>query len=109
MRVRDALLTGLIALFGGAGAYVLLRLSPRESGEAHSADGHAQDSGAKGGSRRGLHGGRLLADGDIEVELAIFERGVPPRFRLWACWRGQPQAPESLKAALSIQRLGLPA
>ena len=33
---------------------------------------------------RGPNGGRLLADGDFTLELAIFEAGVPPEFHAWA-------------------------
>ena len=33
---------------------------------------------------KGPHRGRLLVDGDFALELAIFETGVPPEFRVWA-------------------------
>jgi len=36
---------------------------------------------------KGPHGGRLLADGEFQLELLIFETNVEPEFRAWA-WRG---------------------
>ena len=53
-------------------------------------DPHSGGAGTSNGHRsvemevKGPNGGRLLASGDFELELAIFERGVPPEFRAWA-------------------------
>ena len=33
--------------------------------------------------QKGSHGGRLLIDEDFVLELAIFETGVPPEYRVW--------------------------
>ncbi|MBB3061314.1 efflux RND transporter periplasmic adaptor subunit [Microbulbifer rhizosphaerae] len=49
---------------------------------ASSGEGHA-DEHDEHKETRGPHGGRLLEDGDLKVELLIFERGVPPEFRAW--------------------------
>lgn len=55
---------------------------------------------------KGPHGGRLLTSGDFEVELAIFERGVPPEFRAWARQDGQPVAPGDVSLRVKLARLG---
>lgn len=55
---------------------------------------------------KGPHGGRLLSDGDFTLELAIFETGVPPEFRVWATRDGKAIAPEQLKLNVRLTRLG---
>ncbi len=55
---------------------------------------------------KGPHGGRLLTAGDFELELSIFERGVPPEFRAWARKGGEPIAPSDVSLQVQIGRLG---
>ncbi len=55
---------------------------------------------------KGLHGGRLLNDGDFTLELAIFETGLPPEFRVWATEHGQPVPPHQLDLQIRLTRLG---
>jgi len=65
---------------------LLLAFLLNACGAQHSADEHAHEGGHEHGAEafeRGLHGGRLLADGDVRLELSIYEAGVPPEFRVW--------------------------
>ena len=55
---------------------------------------------------KGPHGGRLLADGDFSLELAIFEAGVPPEYRVWATRQGAPVAPRAVELNITLTRLG---
>lgn len=55
---------------------------------------------------RGPNNGRLLVDGDFELELAVHETGVPPEFRAWATDAGNPVAPERVDLAVTLTRLG---
>ena len=55
---------------------------------------------------RGPNGGRLLADGDFELELAIFEAGVPPEFHAWATSGGAPVEPRDVDLTVELGRLG---
>ena len=55
---------------------------------------------------RGPNNGRLLTDGDIVVELAIYETGVPPEFRAWVTDRGRPLDPASVEFTVRLTRLG---
>jgi cobalt-zinc-cadmium efflux system membrane fusion protein len=55
---------------------------------------------------RGPNNGRLLADGDFVLELAIFESGVPPEFRAWATDGGQAVRPEDMQLRVELTRLG---
>lgn len=76
------------------------------SGEQEDGHGHGQ---AGNGEARGPHGGRLLQDGDVQVELVIFEQGVAPEFRLYATAGGRPVTPEQVEASVELHRVtGLP-
>lgn len=55
---------------------------------------------------RGPHGGRLLHQGDLTLELAIYEDGVPPEFRVWLSRKGEEIAPEKASVEVKLTRLG---
>ena len=55
---------------------------------------------------KGPNRGRLLIDGDFVLELAIFETGVPPEFRVWVTDAGEPVAPEEVSVHAMLTRLG---
>lgn len=56
----------------------------------------------------GPHGGRLLREGELAVEIALFERGVPPELRLYAWQAGEPVPPAKIEAMITLERLGEP-
>ncbi len=90
--VLGTLVLGLLACSGS---------DPHPGGTAGHGRGDAAPEEAKG-----LHGGRLLTSGDFELELAIFERGVPPEFRAWAREDGRPVAPADVSLQVELARLG---
>jgi cobalt-zinc-cadmium efflux system membrane fusion protein len=55
---------------------------------------------------KGIHGGRLLRDGDFAVELIIFESGVPPEFRIYVTKDGEPLPPREIDLNIKLTRLG---
>lgn len=55
---------------------------------------------------KGPHGGRLLSDGDFQVEVTIYERGVPPQFRVYAYENGKLLDPADVTLAITLRRLG---
>lgn len=57
-------------------------------------------------SEKGPHGGRVLRDGDVAIELAIFETGVPPELRIWVTSNGQPVSPAAVELRVRLTRLG---
>ncbi|HEX4871414.1 MAG TPA: efflux RND transporter periplasmic adaptor subunit [Nevskiaceae bacterium] len=76
---------------------------PAESGPVDPHDAAAaQDETVEKGPR----GGRLLREGDLSVELAIFEDGVPPEYRAWVSRAGQPVAPAEVDLEVTLERLG---
>lgn len=54
----------------------------------------------------GPHGGRLLRDGDFQVEITIFEKGVAPEFRVYAYQEGMPVDPAEIMLTVELSRLG---
>lgn len=80
----------------------ILAISPGESvalGEAAAEEGGDD-------YERGPHGGRLLKDGDLALEVTIFESGVPPEFRLYPYSSDQPVEPSLVDATIELSRLG---
>ena len=55
---------------------------------------------------KGPHRGRMLHDGDLSLELAIFETGVPPEFRAWLTKAGKLLSPDEVNLNIKIIRLG---
>ena len=73
-----------------------------QSGAASSSHGE----GSAATDAKGPNGGRLLASGDFELELAIFERGVPPEFHAWVTKGGRVVAPADVSLQVKLRRLG---
>ena len=59
-----------------------------------------------GDYERGPNNGRLLQEGDFEVELAIFETGVPPEYRAWVRAEGELVIPSAADLQVTLTRLG---
>ena len=85
-----------------------------ESEGGHDAhDHHADEEGGHGGHEdaaaepvKGPNNGRLLVIGDITLELAIFEDGVPPEYRAWVTRAGKAIAPSAAQLDVALTRLG---
>lgn len=70
-------------------------------------DSHSHDHKVEGDDfERGPHDGRLLRDGKTAIEVTIFEKGVPPEFRVYAYTDEQPLEPTKVKLAVQTNRLG---
>lgn len=55
---------------------------------------------------KGLHGGRLLVDGDVQIEMTIFETGVPPQFRIYPYLDKEPLDPKKVALTVELTRIG---
>ena len=55
---------------------------------------------------RGPNNGRMLRDGDLALEITIFETGVPPEFRVYPYRDGQPLDPNQVDLTIELGRLG---
>ncbi|MDH3267055.1 MAG: hypothetical protein OEM25_08830, partial [Gammaproteobacteria bacterium] len=72
--------------------------------ESTGQGGHGETAEAE--PAKGPNNGRLLVDGDFVLELAIFETGVPPEFRVWVTDAGAPVAPKDVDLHVTLTRLG---
>ncbi len=55
---------------------------------------------------KGPHRGRLLAEEDLQIEVTIYESGVPPEFRVYLYEAGEEIVPEEVQLTIHLQRLG---
>jgi len=77
-----------------------------DSHDSH-ADGHGHGHADHEESvARGPHGGRLLLDDGFELEITVFEQGLPPEFRVYAYHDDQPVAPDKVTLDIELKRLG---
>jgi len=69
---------------------------------------HGSEHGAAKAAEpvKGPHRGRLLSDGDFNVEVAIFETGVPPQFHVYVTKGGKSVDLAAVKLSIELTRLG---
>jgi membrane fusion protein, heavy metal efflux system len=104
MRTRSIAIIAIILVVGVAIAAMILRSEP------------SQTAGAEGGEHaapgpldypRGPHGARLLSDGSLQVEMTIYETGVPPQFRIYPYDANlKPVLPRDVSLQVELHRLG---
>ncbi|MCL1122937.1 efflux RND transporter periplasmic adaptor subunit [Shewanella surugensis] len=54
----------------------------------------------------GPHGGKLLHFDDFEIEITLYETGVPPEMRIYAYQNGQTVDPNQVDINVTLNRLG---
>ncbi|GMV31591.1 MAG: hypothetical protein AMXMBFR59_37160 [Rhodanobacteraceae bacterium] len=74
----------------------------RDVHHGEDSHGHAETEAV----RKGEHGGRVLEQNGISVELGIAEEGTPPRFQAWLYRDGKPLPPSAGTVEVKLQRLG---
>ena len=57
----------------------------------------------------GPRGGKLFTENGFGVELTIFEKGVPPQFRIYLYEKSKPLSPTAARVSITLSRLGAPA
>lgn len=99
MRTKSVIAIGLIGAFGVAASLWILRSAPGSS-----------VAGAEEGAPaypRGPHNGRLLSADGLQVEVTIYETGVPPHFRVYAFDAAStPVPPSQVTLQIELHRLG---
>ncbi|MBI2249755.1 MAG: efflux RND transporter periplasmic adaptor subunit [Brevundimonas diminuta] len=89
---------------GGVLTAVALTLSACSGGDqAAKPEGEAA---AAADYERGPHNGRLLRDGEFAIEVAIYEEGPEPLFRLYPYLKDKPVDPKLVQASIALTRLG---
>jgi cobalt-zinc-cadmium efflux system membrane fusion protein len=92
---RPMLLILLVQLMG-------FSISATAEGGSNHVKGDNEEQGQE--ETKGPNGGKLLREGELTLELAIFERGVPPEYRVWITRNGQPV--ENAQLRVTLTRLG---
>ncbi len=102
---KKVLPIGIVALVGIVLAVIILSMEKTTIKESHDHTGseheHEEENLVKG-----PHGGRLLSEGDFQVEIVIYDRGITPQLRVYAFDRGIAITPDELKLTVKLQRLG---
>ena len=94
--MRELILIGLMT-----GLYVgSINLSLASGG--HGEDEHQQQHEEE----KGPHGGKLVEQDGLAIEVTIFEQGIPAEMRLYAYYHGKPIEPSQLDTEVALKRLG---
>jgi len=106
-------LIGICAIIGvGVLAIAMLIFSGNKAqGTArdHHGHGHGQESHEDGHDHSGSlgpHGGKVLTEGEFELEVVIFEKGVSAHFRVYPACHHKPVNPEEVAISIELERLG---
>ena len=100
---KKFLLIGIAVLVGIVLAIFILRMGKTVVHDSHEGAEslHEGDEQVKG-----PHGGRLLSEDDFQVEITIYERGIPPQFRVYVFDNGALVSPDEVKLTIELHRLG---
>jgi cobalt-zinc-cadmium efflux system membrane fusion protein len=88
-----------------SGLWLVAACDSDRHGAAHDHDAHDEHDEHEEAAR-GPHGGRWLADGDLTLELTIFEAGVEPEFRAFVYRGDSPIDPAGVSLTVELERLG---
>ena len=103
------------------GAFISLLLmayNASASSDGHGHGSHAERQGAEHdehghgsehdehAEEKGLHGGRLFHEGEVTVELSIFEQGVLPEYRAWITRNDEAVTGDETELIVKLTRLG---
>ena len=88
---------------------LILTLDKPSAVTAETASTSTNEKSAENQPGIGPRGGKLFTDSDFSVELTIFEKGVPPQFRIYLYEKGKLLPPTAANVAITLSRLGVPA
>ena len=108
--MKNTITVGLVALLlglggGVLGTYAWLR-EPAPVGHGHGDGHHDEHDDHQGDFARGPHGGRLLESDGLDLEVTIYESGIPPQFRIFAYEDGEPIGLDGIELTIYLHRLG---
>jgi cobalt-zinc-cadmium efflux system membrane fusion protein len=107
--LRKEIIGICIVLTLGLAAVVWLSLTEKKTtagghdahhGHIHSSVGHDHSD------NRGPHGGKILSEGEFELEIVIYEKGATPHFRVYPTFDHKPLDPKEVTVSIELERLG---
>src|SRR3990170_3227323 len=103
IRFKKFYAIGIVVIVGIVLAFVLLHTEKRTIHDSHEeAELHHNESNHV----KGHHGGRLLSEEYFQIEITIYERGIPPQFRVYVFDKGKAVNPDEVKLTIELHRLG---
>ena len=102
MNLKNTIMIAAVVVTGLVTALFITRADkPSVANGSHGDAGDAEENTVKG-----PHGGKLFSDGDFRVEVTIYEKGLPPQFRVYAFEKENKVNPEEVKLTIDLHRLG---
>ncbi|MDO8446138.1 MAG: efflux RND transporter periplasmic adaptor subunit [Deltaproteobacteria bacterium] len=102
MKLKTTIMIAAVVVAGLVAALFITHMD--KPSVANGPHGDAEDAAEN--TVKGPHGGRLLSDGDFKTEITIYEKGVPPQFRVYAYEKENKVSPEEVKLTIELHRLG---
>ncbi|MDN3512035.1 MAG: efflux RND transporter periplasmic adaptor subunit [Candidatus Jettenia sp.] len=108
LRFKKILAVGMLILVGIILAFIILRMEKTgtEQNHEHAHEDTALHQHEEDDEARGSHGGKLLSEANFQIEVMIYEQGIPPQFRVYAYDKGERIDPHEVKVTIELQRLG---
>lgn len=69
-----------------------------------SSDSHGVEKSENKEAEKGPRGGRVFKEGDLTLELLLFERGMPPHFRAYLYQNGKMISPAQTRLTMQVTR-----
>ena len=90
---------------------MLIFSGKKAQGTANDHQGHGHGQASHGDAHdhsgsQGPHGGKILTEGEFELEVVIFEKGVPAHFRVYPSHNHKPVDPKEVTISVELERLG---
>lgn len=104
MKSKNAIPIIAVLLAGIVVAFLTLRIDKNSVGKDSQENQGTEKKDAD--VAKGPHGGRLLSKDGFQVEVTIYEKGVPPQFRIHSFEKGKPIDPNEVKLNIALHRLG---
>jgi cobalt-zinc-cadmium efflux system membrane fusion protein len=96
-----------IVALAGLAAILSISLSERKSSVSGHDHGHgSQEKGHAHDSDKGPHGGKVLKEGNFELEVVIYEKGCTPHFRVYPSNDHNPVDLKEVNVTIELERLG---
>ena len=111
MLTKELIGIGTVIVVGVLAITMLIFFGKKAQSTAqdHHGHGHGQESHGEvhdhSGSQ-GPHGGKILTEGEFELEVVIFEKGVPAHFRVYPSRLHKPVDPKEVTMSVELERLG---
>jgi len=104
IRIRETILKLAAVALTALALPLLSSCAENEPGEPHAAASNL--GGSEERPVKGPHGGRLLEEDGFQIEVTIYERGIPPEFRVYAFESKRPIDPAEAQLTIELSRLG---